>query len=219
MFSLNWFGGGNKDKQRDAAKKAIIDLREQLSMLQKREKHLEGQVAEQEAIARKYATTNVTIAKAALKRKKLHETSLISLQGQVVTLEQQIHSIESANINAETLRVMKDAGKAMQSIHSGMKIDDVETTMEQIQDQHMLAAEISEALSRGVATDAIDEGELEEELEAMQQESLDQKLLGAETAPSQPVRAPAAPVKVQPQKTAEEEEEEELRRLQAEMAA
>lgn len=54
----------------------------------------------------------------------------------------------------------------------------------------MLAAEISEALSRGVATDAIDESELENELEAMQEEALAQKMLGAETAPSQPVRAP-----------------------------
>lgn len=66
---------------------------------------------------------------AALKRKKLHEQALVATQGQMTTVEQQIHSIETANLNAEMLRVMKDAGKAMKEIHQGMDIDKVEQTM------------------------------------------------------------------------------------------
>ena len=44
-------------------------------------------------------------------------------------LEQQIYSIESANINQETLAAMKNAGKAIKEIHGNMKIEDVDTTM------------------------------------------------------------------------------------------
>ena len=38
--------------RKDAPKKAILDLRQQLDMLQKREKHLENQMAQQDKIAR-----------------------------------------------------------------------------------------------------------------------------------------------------------------------
>ena len=49
--------------------------------------------------------------------------------GQINMLEQQIYSIESANINQETLVAMKNAGKAMETIHGKMKIEDVDATM------------------------------------------------------------------------------------------
>lgn len=54
----SWFGGSAAQKRKDAPKNAILMLRGQLDMLQKREKHLENQMAEQDAIARKNITTN-----------------------------------------------------------------------------------------------------------------------------------------------------------------
>ena len=39
-------------------KEAILNLRRQLDMLQKRERHLESQISEQEAIARKNVNTD-----------------------------------------------------------------------------------------------------------------------------------------------------------------
>jgi charged multivesicular body protein 4A/B len=53
-----WFGGAAAQTRKDAPKKAILQLRSQLDMLQKREKHLENQMAEQDAIARKNISTN-----------------------------------------------------------------------------------------------------------------------------------------------------------------
>lgn len=44
-------------------------------------------------------------------------------------LEQQIYSIESANINQETLAAMKNAGAAMKTIHGKMTMEDVDVTM------------------------------------------------------------------------------------------
>lgn len=44
-------------------------------------------------------------------------------------LEQQIYSIESANINQETLLAMKNASAAMKHIHGRMTMEDVDVTM------------------------------------------------------------------------------------------
>lgn len=68
-------------------------------------------------------------AKSALRRKKVHERSLEQTNAQIATIEQQIYSIESANINHETLNAMKNAGSAMKNIHGGMTIDKVDETM------------------------------------------------------------------------------------------
>jgi len=60
MLGGSWFGGRGVQTRKDAPKKAILELRTQLDMLQKREKHLENQMAEQDGIARKSVSTNKT---------------------------------------------------------------------------------------------------------------------------------------------------------------
>jgi charged multivesicular body protein 4A/B len=68
-------------------------------------------------------------ARAALKRKKQHEHTLEQTSAQIATLEQQIYSIEAANINRETLAAMERAGEAMKQIHGKLNIDKVDETM------------------------------------------------------------------------------------------
>lgn len=46
-----------------------------------------------------------------------------------MTLEREIYSIETANINKETLEAMKNAGAAMKQIHAGLTTDKVDTLM------------------------------------------------------------------------------------------
>jgi hypothetical protein len=53
-----WFGGGSAASKKDAPKNAILGLRSQLDMLQKRERHLQSQMDEQDQIARKNVSTN-----------------------------------------------------------------------------------------------------------------------------------------------------------------
>jgi hypothetical protein len=55
-WGLGWFGGGQQKKE--APKKAILQLRGQLEMLNKREKHLQNQMDEQDTIARKFVSSN-----------------------------------------------------------------------------------------------------------------------------------------------------------------
>lgn len=55
----NWFGGGTAaQKRKDSPKNAILGLRSQLEMLQKRQKFLQSQIDEQDGIARKFVSTN-----------------------------------------------------------------------------------------------------------------------------------------------------------------
>jgi hypothetical protein len=165
-----------------------------------------------------------------------------------MTLEREIYSIETANINKETLDAMKNAGTAMKQIHAGLTIDKVDDVMyastpplyiysflcspfgwllgyrEGLREQHAIGEEISEAITSGVTTGGIDEDELDEELAELQQEKLDEDMLKTGNVPigDAPARLPQAPNNQvrgkAPQRVEEEDEEEELRKLQAEMA-
>lgn len=218
-----WFGGGAQ-KKKDTPKNAILGLRQQLDMLQKREKHLMTQMDEQDAIARKNVNTNKNAAKAALKRKKTHEHSLDQTIAQIGTLEQQINAIESANINRETLLAMQKAGKAMKDIHGGLTVEKVDQTMEDIREQNELSQEIVDAITGAQVGQVVDEDDLEAELESMQQEQLDEQMLKTGTVPvadsiSRMPNVPNGAAKSSKAPVQEEDDEEaELRKLQAEMA-
>ncbi|KAL4871768.1 Snf7-domain-containing protein [Aspergillus spectabilis] len=219
----SWFGGAAAQKRKDAPKNAILLLREQLDMLRKREKHLKNQMDEQEAVAKKNVTTNKNVAKAALRRKKVHEKNHEQTQAQIAQLEQQIYAIEAANINHETLIAMKAAGVAMEKIHNGMTIDKVDETMDKLREQQQLSDEIATAITSPQLGEQPDEDELEEELEGLEQEVMDERMLHTGTVPvaDQLNRLPAAsnaePAKAK-QQAEESDEEAELEKLRAEMA-
>ncbi|EMC92450.1 hypothetical protein BAUCODRAFT_290006 [Baudoinia panamericana UAMH 10762] len=206
--------GGNAAKSKDAPKNAILGLRSTLEMLAKREKHLQNQMDEQDAIARKNVTSNKAVAKAALRRKKTYEHQLEQTSAQMLTVEREISSIETANINKETLDAMKHAQQAMKKIHGGLTIDKVDQTMEDLREQHAIGEEIAEALTQGNSV-----GELAE----LQQEELDNKMLRTGNVPVGDAvgRLPnvhTGELPTRQQRVEEDDEEEELRKLQAEMA-
>ncbi len=55
---LSWITGNGAQKRKAAPKDAIVALRAHLEMLQKRELHLQNQMAEQEAIAKRNINSN-----------------------------------------------------------------------------------------------------------------------------------------------------------------
>lgn len=179
----------------------------------------------------------LSVAKAALRRKKAFEHQLEQTQSQMMTVEREISSIETANINKETLDAMKNAQQAMKTIHGNLTIDKVDQTMEDLREQHAIGEEIAEALTQGSVQTGVDEDELDEELADLQQEELDNKMLKTGTVPvsDQIQRMPNAAVGERKfllfmrdqrnhtdngaaKRREEEDEEEELKKLQAEMA-
>lgn len=165
-----------------------------------------------------------------------------------MTLETQVNAIESANMNLETMTAMRKGADALKTIHGSLyvfsllhgisyadlspfstnnrNIDKVDSTMDSIREQMDLTNEISDAISNpvGMGQD-IDEDELKNELEELEQDELNERLVGADSVPlhtpaivnsSGPSRVSNGPVKKQA--VVEDDDDAELRALQAELA-
>lgn len=55
-----------------------------------------------------------------MKRKKASEAELDRLAGTRLQLEMQVNTLESANLNAETMAAMKKASDALKVIHGNL---------------------------------------------------------------------------------------------------
>ena len=116
----------------------------------------------------------------------------------------------------------------------------IPSNREELREQHAIGEEIGEAITQSIGNQGLDEAELEDEFEALQQEELDNKMLKTGTVPADQIgRLPSAPEGGMPSTITlslkvmltrnivkqgkapvqeEEDEEAELRKLQAEMA-
>ncbi|AQZ17774.1 hypothetical protein BZL39_M03310 [Zygosaccharomyces parabailii] len=228
--------GGSGRNNSDLPKKAIVELREHIHRLDKKQSYLQTQILNQENETKTFLTKgNKSMAKNSLKKKKIYEAQLVKLEGQRDSLEQQLFSIESANLNLETMRAMKQGAKAMKSMHNGLDIDKVDETMDEVREQVELGGEISDAISKPMyaGINEVDDDELDEELDALahQDQVKEPKAPVPQPATLETIGKNAIPLpnapnsKIEPsraQANQEEEEEEDederaLRELQAEM--
>ncbi|GJE85002.1 Snf7-domain-containing protein [Phanerochaete sordida] len=212
---MSYFGGRRDPKQ--SSRDAIVTLRQQLQMVEKKEEYLQKKIEEELKKARENAVSNKAAATAALKRKKVQEQELERLQGTRFQLEMQVNTLESASFNSETMAAMKKATTALKDIHGTLTIDKVDATMADIQEQTQLAQEVSEAISSTTYTGVdLDEDELKQELAELEQEELDTRLAGADHVP---VHHPAGKVAAKPVQVAESDDEDaQLKELQAALA-
>ena len=97
----------------------------------------------------------------------------------------------------------------MKKIKKDINIDDVDELVEDLNEQHDLMEEVSNALGEPLFNTDLDEDELLAELDELEELEADQLLLPS--IPETPLR-PAIPQKVQ--ETEETEEEEELKELE-----
>ncbi|KAF9334255.1 ESCRT-III subunit protein snf7 [Podila minutissima] len=199
---------GNKKKV--TPKDSIVELRNTLQMLEKRETFLQTKIDNELKIARANATKNKRAALMALKRKKQFEGQIEKISGSRLTIETQVMAIENANVNLETMKAMRAGAEAMKGIHGAMDINKVDQTMEEIRDQMELANEISDVISQPVGFGVeMDEDDLLAELDELEQEELDKKLMETD----RPLQMPSVPI--HPEE--EDEEEAELRELRESM--
>lgn len=215
---MSYFSGRKDPRQ--TARDAIVNTRQHLAVLDKKEENLQRKIDEEMKKAKANAVNNKAAATNALRRKKQYEAELEKLYGQRMTLETQLNAIENANLNAETMAAMKQGAQALRDIHGNLTIDKVDATMDQVREQMELTNEISEAISNpmGMQGVDIDEDDLKNELAELEQEELNDRLMGADRAP---VHTPAGPSTVSAGRTKAEEEdaeERELRELQAALA-
>ena len=212
-----------KRENKNAARDAIVGLRSQLLMLEKKEEHLNKKIEEELKKAKANLSTNKRAAQAALRQKKAYENELDRIAGTRMTLETQVNAIESANMNLETMTAMRKGADALKTIHGSLNIDKVDATMDSIREQMDLTSEISDAISNpvGMGHD-IDEDELKDELEELEQAELNERLVGADSVPLHQPTISSGPSRVSngPERKAqvEDDDDAELRALQAELA-
>jgi charged multivesicular body protein 4 len=214
---MNYFGGRRDPKA--SARDAIVGLRQQLQMIEKKEEHLMKKIDDEQRKAKANVTSNKAAATAALRNKKRAEGDLERLSATKIQLETQVSTLENANLNAETMLAMKKATDALKVIHGNTSLKKVDDTMADMADQTAIANEISSAISNPVYGGLdIDETDLAEELAELEQDQLNERLMGAERAP---MHVPAGANKVEDSKhkiADEDDEEAQLRQLQAELA-
>jgi len=214
---MGYFGGRKDTKQ--ATRDAIVTLRQQLQMLEKKEEHFQKRVEQELKTAKANAVSNKATATAALKRKKALEIELDRLAGTRLQLEMQVNTLESANFNQETMAAMKKGADALKVIHGNLTPDKVDATMSAINEQREIANEISEAISNPLnAGIDLDEDELKNELAELEQDELNERLAGADRAPTTKLPSPVRE-EVSRHRTAEEDDEDaQLKELQAALA-
>ncbi|KAL9330096.1 hypothetical protein ACSQ67_005099 [Phaseolus vulgaris] len=155
-----------------------------------------------------------------LKRKRLYEQQIEQLGNFQLRIHDQMIMLEGAKATTETVDALRTGAAAMKAMQKATNIDDVDKTMDEINEQTENMKQIQEALSTpiGAAAD-FDEDELEAELEELEGAELEEQLLQpATTAPAAPVHVPAGRQPTRPASSKPTAEEDELAALQAEMA-
>ncbi|RWS28351.1 charged multivesicular body protein 4b-like protein [Leptotrombidium deliense] len=199
---------------------AIQKLREVEEMLMKKQEYFEKKVEEELDIIKKNGTKNKRVSLAALKRKKRLDKQLEQIDGTLTTIEYQREALENANTNAEVLKIMNFAAKALKQSHNNMDMDKVEDLMDEIKEQQQIADEIQQVISNPIGFgQEVDEDELLQELEEMDQKELDEALLSTGPVtelPEVPNEEPAkAAAKAGTSKSKVQEEDDDMKELAA----
>jgi len=207
---MNLFGRSKPTPPQQAAapppavpdnKQAITKVRDTLETIGKRKEHLNRKVETEVTNAKKLsAAGKKREALQCIKRKKMFEKQLEQLSNTEITLETQMLTLESMNMNQEALSAQRLAAKTMQTQMTNMGgVDAVEETMDQVEDGLADANEIAEALGRSVAMPGMeDEDDLLAELEGLEASDLADDLgqvnLGNTAAEQTQAEFPSAPL-------------------------
>ncbi|KAI5060508.1 hypothetical protein GOP47_0024928 [Adiantum capillus-veneris] len=214
-----------KPKNEPSALATLERLHESLELLEKKERVLQKKISMETEKAKEYTRLkNKKAAILCLKRKKLYESQVEQIGNFQLRLHDQMILLEGAKATTETVDALRSGAHAMKSMQKAVKIDDVDKTMDDINEQTENMKQIQDVLSAPIAGGTeFDDDELEAELEELEEQELEKQLLRPGTSlpptrlPSVPAvaRASHIPARAQPQRTTREEDE--LAALQAEM--
>lgn len=166
MSFLNFFGTSKKQVEAEKTSKiveAIHTISETLKTQEKRKAHLEKQIDALTAEAREFVRLGKKeAASACLKKRKMYEN-------QIKTIDDAMFNLEVQKLNLENTQFQKSAVESFAKVNSvlketGIKADDVERVMEELQDAVDDQQEIAAVLSRPLVNIDVDDElkELEE---------------------------------------------------------
>ncbi|KAH7365221.1 hypothetical protein KP509_18G015000 [Ceratopteris richardii] len=214
-----------KPKNDTSTLTTLEKLHETLEMLEKKEKVLQKKISSEVEKAKEYTRLkNKKAAIQCLKKKKLYESQAEQLGNFQLRVHDQLILLEGAKATTEIVDALRNGAQVMKSMQKTVKIDDVDKTMDDINEQTEHMKSIQDALSAPIGNAAdFDEDELEAELEELEdaaelekQIPLDINSTPLAGLPSAPIARPAhVPARAASQRV---DEEDELAALQAEMA-
>ncbi|XP_021765386.1 vacuolar protein sorting-associated protein 32 homolog 2-like [Chenopodium quinoa] len=218
MFSRLFGAKSREAANTESTLSTLEKLDETLKMLEKKEQVLMKRAAAEVEKAKEFTRAkNKRAAIQCLKRKRLYEQQVEQVGNFQLRIHDQIIMLDSAKATTETVAALRSGASAMKAMQKATNIDDVDKTMDEINEQTDNLRQIQEALASPIGGVAdFDEDELEAELEELEGAELEEQLLQpAISAPMAPVQVPAGnPPRPTPQKNSEEDE---LAALQAEM--
>ncbi|GBF94732.1 hypothetical protein Rsub_07615 [Raphidocelis subcapitata] len=222
--------GGAPPKGAGAATiNAMQNLSEREEQLEKKKALLERKMNEEMDKAREFTRLKKKPqALMCLKKKKMYEAQLERLDALVARVMEQKNMLEEQQTTLGVVSDMAQAARAQRKTMAEMKIENIDTTLEEIQDLGDQMRQVNEAVAQPVGLFAeMDDGDLENELAELEQEELDSQLLAPAPVPTTRAPAaaassslPAAPTRpvAAAAKAKKSREEEELEALEREMA-
>ncbi|KAL9225623.1 hypothetical protein vseg_001525 [Gypsophila vaccaria] len=209
--------GKPRDEAAASSTLATLDkLNEALEMLEKKEQVLIKKAAAEIERAKEYTRAkNKRAAIQCLKRKRLYEQQVEQLGNFQLRIHDQMIMLEGAKATTETVDALRSGAKAMKAMQKATNIDDVDKTMDEINEQTENLRQIQDALAAPIGANDFDEDELEAELEELEGAELEEQLLQPATVPPVHAEAGRQPTRPAPQK---DPHEDELAELQKEMA-
>lgn len=213
MFKfINIFGNKKADKESD--KKTVIDtihdLKAQISLLEKRKKFIDVQIANNtDAIRAKLAANNRASALILVKKNKALEEETVKIDSMCLTMEEQIMALESANINTEYFKAVNRGNQVIKSANAKTDVDSVEKLMDDMEDQRETMRTINDLLMQP-ANKALEDEDLLSALE----EYMPKNEVAVETAPM----FPSVPINNKEGHKDKDDDEQELARLTRELA-
>ncbi|GAB1316737.1 hypothetical protein MFIFM68171_06947 [Madurella fahalii] len=151
---------------------SIAQLKELLTSLTHQTALLSKRIEELAAAAKQAVGKNNRVAAlAALKSKKLAESTLERRFATVNQLEEVAARIEQASDNVQLVRVMESSAEALRSLHAQIGgTERVEEVVDRLREQMAATDEVSSILAESVGSVVVDEAEIEDEMAALELE-------------------------------------------------
>ncbi|XXG86012.1 hypothetical protein AAC387_Pa11g1004 [Persea americana] len=207
-----------KKKAPPSAISTLDKLNETLEMLEKKEHLLQKKISVEIERAKKFTQSkNKKAAIQCLKKKKLFEAQIEQLANFQLRVHDQMIMLEGVKATTDTVDALKTGASAIKSIQFSLSVDDIDKTMEEVNEHTESMKQIQDALAAPVGAAAdIDEDELEAELEELEGEELEEQLLQPPSSTHEmPLPYESRPEKENLQPNSDVDE---LAELQAEMA-
>lgn len=156
-----------------------------------------------------------------LKRKKMYEKEVAKINNGILSLEQQVMSLEGASVTVDIVNAMGEGAKAMKAVQAGIDVDAVADLQDEIADMSAQQDEVDEALAQPLGGFE-DESELENELAELEAAGLEEELSALPSVPkpaAQEKNYDTLPVAPSHAPIADDDDAAALRELEAEMAA